>query len=306
MRDDDLPNLFIIGAPKCGTTSMFRWLAAHPEVCASNPKETYFFADHELDYIKIPVNHRENSLSDYLKLFATTDSMTRTKMEGSTHYLYSRPALQFIAGSNPTAKIIAHVRKPSARIWSHFQYIRQKSKTPIRIRFDDYVDCLLVQDGKSITRFTDDPWSQYLLDNQLSFSNYYIHLRRWFDELPPGQIKIFVLESIAERKYETVKNIADWIGIDARFYDNFRLQTANVAQTRQTKIIRDFLGRHAKYFSHSVRTPVRTAVDFTLRPFKAKTSTADQKALNDLDDFFAEPNERLQRELQIDISSWTT
>jgi len=39
------PNLVIAGAPKSGTSSLFFWLAAHPEVCGSQKKETYFLAD---------------------------------------------------------------------------------------------------------------------------------------------------------------------------------------------------------------------------------------------------------------------
>jgi hypothetical protein len=306
MHKDDLPNLFIIGAPKCGTTSMFRWLAAHPAVCASHPKETYFFADRELDYIQVPVHHRKGSLSDYLKLFPDPSPTTRAKMEGSTHYLYSRPALNFIAESVPTAKIIVHIRKPSARIWSHFQYIKQKSKHPITIRFTDYVDCLLAGESRSKTRFANDPWSQHLLDNQILYSSYYRYLRLWMERLPADQVKILVLESIVDRKYETVTDLANWIGIDPNFYDDLQLQTANVAQTRQTKLIRDNLARLAKYFPRSARSPARTIVDFALRPSKVKISEADRKALNNLDDYFAGPNERLKRELQLDLSRWTT
>jgi len=42
-----LPNLLVIGAQKCGTTSLHRYLAAHPEVAMSEPKELDFFVEHE-------------------------------------------------------------------------------------------------------------------------------------------------------------------------------------------------------------------------------------------------------------------
>jgi len=38
------PNLVVAGAPKCGTSSLYFWLAAHPEVAASREKETFFWA----------------------------------------------------------------------------------------------------------------------------------------------------------------------------------------------------------------------------------------------------------------------
>ena len=40
-----LPNVAMVGVPKCGTTSVFSYLADHPEVCQSSEKETYFLMD---------------------------------------------------------------------------------------------------------------------------------------------------------------------------------------------------------------------------------------------------------------------
>ena len=45
MNLNHLPNVIIAGAPKCGTSSLYFWLSAHPEVKASMVKETFFFAD---------------------------------------------------------------------------------------------------------------------------------------------------------------------------------------------------------------------------------------------------------------------
>lgn len=58
---------------------MFRWLSEHQEICASQTKETYFFADQELDYLKIRPNHRQDKVSDYLSLFERVGRFTRKK-----------------------------------------------------------------------------------------------------------------------------------------------------------------------------------------------------------------------------------
>jgi hypothetical protein len=42
-----LPNLVIAGAPKCGTSSLFYWLADHPQACGSTVKETFYLMDEE-------------------------------------------------------------------------------------------------------------------------------------------------------------------------------------------------------------------------------------------------------------------
>ena len=59
-----LPNVIIAGAPKCGTSSLYFWLSAHPEVKASMVKETFFFAD-EVNRFNKNANIIEHSLADY-------------------------------------------------------------------------------------------------------------------------------------------------------------------------------------------------------------------------------------------------
>src|SRR5688572_5812110 len=51
-----LPNVIIAGAPKCGTSSLFRWLTDHPQVGGSTMKETYFFIDPE-SHMYDPARH---------------------------------------------------------------------------------------------------------------------------------------------------------------------------------------------------------------------------------------------------------
>ena len=48
------PNLFVIGAPKCGTTALCEYLSRHPKICFSDPKEAKYF---HTDFHK---SHRQN------------------------------------------------------------------------------------------------------------------------------------------------------------------------------------------------------------------------------------------------------
>ncbi|HSN88621.1 MAG TPA: sulfotransferase, partial [Thermoanaerobaculia bacterium] len=59
------PNFFIVGAPRCGTTSMYAYLRQHPEIYVSPHKETHFFGS---DLSPLPGAVREEEL--YLELFA--------------------------------------------------------------------------------------------------------------------------------------------------------------------------------------------------------------------------------------------
>jgi len=61
-----IPNLFIVGAPKCGTSSLFDWLIQHPDVRGSSIKEPFFFTD-----TTHPLSRRPNFANDGLDAFET-------------------------------------------------------------------------------------------------------------------------------------------------------------------------------------------------------------------------------------------
>lgn len=99
------PNFFILGAPKCGTTSMAEWLGEHPGVFMSTPKEpTYFCTD------LIPDRKREPA--DYERLFAAAESRHSVVGEASTGYLYSRTAVPAILEYSRDPRFLVMVRNP--------------------------------------------------------------------------------------------------------------------------------------------------------------------------------------------------
>ncbi len=58
------PNLFIAGAPKCGTSSLYFWLSDHPEVCASTPKEPFYFIDKGYSEFKKESNYHVHGMAN--------------------------------------------------------------------------------------------------------------------------------------------------------------------------------------------------------------------------------------------------
>tara|TARA_Y100000310_G_C20657952_1_gene803026 strand:- start:483 stop:1373 length:891 start_codon:yes stop_codon:yes gene_type:complete len=97
------PNLFIVGAPKCGTTSLYRYLSEHPDIKMSTPKEPGYFAS------DFPGSWMVKDKDEYLSLFKGKE---KVKGDASTVYLYSETALKNIKKFDKNAKIVVMLRNP--------------------------------------------------------------------------------------------------------------------------------------------------------------------------------------------------
>src|SRR5690349_11404630 len=79
------PNFFILGAPKCGTTSMAKWLSDQPEIFISKHKEPHYY---NTDGKRVVLEYRH-----YLSLFENATGFHKIIGEASTGYLYSKQAV---------------------------------------------------------------------------------------------------------------------------------------------------------------------------------------------------------------------
>ncbi len=108
------PNFFIIGAPKCGTTSMIHYLSQHPSIFVSPVKEPHFF--------NTDSTHRYFFTTDtYLSLFNEAKPQHSIICEGSVWYLYSEKAIDNILSFNPNAKFLVMLRNPVDMFFSLHQ-----------------------------------------------------------------------------------------------------------------------------------------------------------------------------------------
>jgi len=110
-------DFFIVGAPKCGTTTLALNLDKHPDIIISNPKEPHYFSS-DLD-TGISMASSEEA---YLKKFYP-DNVDDNNLLGdaSVWYLYSEEAIKRIKAYNSQAKIIILLRNPAKAAFSLHQ-----------------------------------------------------------------------------------------------------------------------------------------------------------------------------------------
>src|SRR5271168_2527435 len=97
------PDFFIIGAPKCGTTSLAAWLSEHPDIYMSLKEPHFFNTDH---------NRFLNTLEGYERLFVGAGERHAAVGEASVWYLSSSTAVKNILDYSPQARFIVMLRNP--------------------------------------------------------------------------------------------------------------------------------------------------------------------------------------------------
>lgn len=108
------PNFFIVGAPKCGSGSLWTYLKSHPKCFMTTPKEPDFFSKD----IKSQRKYGVKSWDQYNKLFAGATDEHLMVGEASTKYLRSQAAIKTIRERYPDAKILALLRNPVDLVYS--------------------------------------------------------------------------------------------------------------------------------------------------------------------------------------------
>ncbi|WP_416636980.1 sulfotransferase family protein [Mycolicibacterium elephantis] len=103
------PNFAIIGAPKCGTTSLARWLESHPAVYLTDPKEPFFFAD---DFPGLRALQGVSDATSYSRLFDRARPCHVAVGEASSLYLSSRGAVKKFVEFAADPILIVLLRNP--------------------------------------------------------------------------------------------------------------------------------------------------------------------------------------------------
>jgi hypothetical protein len=119
MTEGRWPNLFIVGAAKAGTTSLYHYLAQHPDVYMAPMKEPHFFSQIRPDPKLEAFFPHVADQADYLALFAAAGA-EKVRGEASTSYLWHPNVADEIWQRRPEAKIVAMLRDPLDRAYSNY------------------------------------------------------------------------------------------------------------------------------------------------------------------------------------------
>lgn len=280
------PNTIIAGAPKCGTSSLYFWLAAHPDACASKAKETFFFAD-EVSRFNKGLNFNEHGIEAYTRHFEHCRD-TKVIFEATAPYIYYKTALREIPNLPTDPKVIFILREPAARLYSKFKFNKYKLKN-FQGSFAEY--CSLDGAFGSGRHFEEGRYIDYL--------------QPWQEVLGRHRMKIVFFEDLLKDKVKGMSDLADYLGLDATFYENFDfLQRNETVKLKSTRLHR--LGLRLQpfipFWVQNTLLPIYMRLNSGSMPGK----TAEEKALvAQLKELYAPLNKRLFEDLGVTpLTSW--
>jgi len=271
-----LPNLIIIGAMKCGTSSMHNYLDAHPEISMSRQKELNFFSFDR---------HWQRGEDWYGRHFSST-----TSIRGESSPSYSKfPKVPHVPGRIktliPSARFIYLVRDPLERIVSHYMHLRSDDKE---------------------TRSLDEALREFEGNHYIDCSRYHMQLQQYLDHFAQSQIFVVSAEEMKDKRQETLREVFRFLNVDETFrsprhdavYHASRphgLLRRTVERSRFARNIRPYVPRSIVYWA-ATHGPKQRAVE---------TPSLDRGLREALCDYLREDVELLRSQVGRDFARWS-
>jgi hypothetical protein len=239
------------------------------------------------------------------KYFANCSAQHRIIFEATTHYLYQKTAIEVLSKLQPQPQIVFVLRKPSARVYSSFQYSKHNLANVRReLTFSQFVEEVNNKNNVAIRRQARE--SAYVLTNDIRYSRYIEFLPEWFAQFGRERVHVFLFEEMRKDPRAFMKALSQKIGVDAAFYDDYNFQARN----ETTSVRAPSLHRGVRKLNGSLPNGgaknLLKKIYFTAqsRPAGNGISPEDKQTLHELDRYFGPFNQRLASEMGLNLSLW--
>jgi hypothetical protein len=186
MTGGALPNLIIIGAQKCGTTSLHRYLDLHPDIAMSRKKELHYFSAQQ---------NWSRGEAWYRSCFDPAKTVRGESSPGYTNYPVFTGVPERMHAVIPDARLIFMVRDPVQRTLSHYRHMVAERK-----------------EDRSLDEVLEDPGEPYTRRSQ-----YHFQLERYLPYYDIQRILVVQQEKLLADRIGTLASIFAWLGVDHSF-----------------------------------------------------------------------------------------
>jgi hypothetical protein len=196
-----VPDFFIVGHHKSGTTALYEMLRRHPQIYMPGLKEPRFFAsDLRPQFEPTPRRVAPKTWDEYLALFEAARPDQRAG-EASPAYLRSSVAAQAIAAVQPAARSIAILREPASFVRSfHLQLVQEHTEREKDLRTAVANEARTIN-GTRVLRYSD-------------HIHYVEQLRRFHAVFPPEQVLVLIYDDFRRENEATVRKVLRFLEVD--------------------------------------------------------------------------------------------
>jgi len=287
-----LPNFVVVGAAKCGTTSIYNYLKQHPEVFMPNHKDSCFLAGLEnMKKIK-EANFKGaiiNSLEEYTESYKASE---QAKAVGEVCALYLNYYIATIANIKKylnEPKIIMILRNPVERAFSNFMMSRIHGHEK-----REFSEVIVGKDELGLKKY-------------IERGLYTEQVKAYLDNFK--QVKIYLYDDLQSDSAAMMQDMFAFIGVDPTFQPDMSIRH-NISGAPKLKLVNSlYLNKSFKKYVYAVTGAIglKTAVKKIATRINAKN--LKKTAINESDrhylvDYYREDVQVLQKLIQRDLSHW--
>lgn len=215
-----LPDFLIIGAKRCGTTSLYRYLEEHPAIAPLFPSAEHLPLMREnqkgVHFFDTGYAHGSGWYRAHFRMERTLRRRDQITGEASPYYLFHPLAAARAVQLVPTARIIVLLREPVARTYSHWS-----EQTRNGVETLSFADALAAEETRcagEVERIRQDPAYISFPHEQQTYagqSDYADGLRRWLEHFPRAQWCPVRSEDLYADPQGTFDTVTQFLGLDA-------------------------------------------------------------------------------------------
>jgi hypothetical protein len=215
---------FIVGAPRCGTTTLAGFLQQHPDICFSAVKEPHYFSLHDLNGLNDKAL-RERVEEEYLARFFADCGSDQMKAEGSVTYLYAPEKMEPILRLWPDARFIIALRDPLSMLPSLHARLLVTGDEDIADFTRAWSKVGERAQGRSIPRSAIDP--RFLRYDQAGMLG--SRVEQFFKAVGRERCQIVLFDDLAADPVATYGRLCSFLGLEPRRDTNFKPQRVSKA-----------------------------------------------------------------------------
>lgn len=216
-----LPDLLIVGAQRCGTSSLYTYLGRHPHVTPSIRKEVEFFS-----------TRFGEGVNWYRAHFPLKLSTRHLTFEATPDYLLHPLAAERAEALIPDARVIVMLRDPVTRAYSQYQHNRRLGNEPLS--FAEALDAEPDRVNSEMERLASDPTDQAVNLRRFGYvarGKYHEQIQRWMDFFPDDQLLVVRSEDFFEAPDLVFADVLAFLGLPGTALKEYRNHSIRPAST---------------------------------------------------------------------------